>query len=89
MTDNVVIQSRTPNTRTALLSFASFLPIKKNANPKNAKNMDTEITPLMIDESNFDIINMYDVTAEIIGIISVIIAIVFLFIIKSPFRLMP
>ena len=80
MTYSVASQSNRPKIRTALSSAASLRPIKKNAKPKKANRKEIDITCLIRSESNFDTINRYDPTADTNGIVSAIIAIIFLLI---------
>lgn len=74
------------STLTNFSSFAIFLPIKKNTNPKKANKVNTTIRLLIICESIFETISIIASGADIIGISSNATANAFLFILKSSFK---
>ena len=72
----VAVQSRTPRIFTVLSSLASFLPIKKAANPKSANIKLTAVTILRKGESVSLLSSKSAEITDNIGINSIIIAVV-------------
>ena len=80
----VAVQSRTPRIFTVLSSLASFLPIKKAANPKNANIKLTAVTILRKGESVSLLSSKSADITDNIGINSINIAVVLFVIFLVP-----
>ena len=80
----VAVQSMTPKIFTVLSSLASFRPIKKAANPKNANIKTTAVTILRKGESVSLLSSKSADITEIIGINSINIAVVLFVIFLVP-----
>ena len=80
MIDKVAAKSKIPKIRTAMLSLASLRPVKKKANPKKADKQLIEINGLIGAESKEENSKMKKIGAEITGISSNKITMIFLFI---------